>query len=467
MTSIRARLLASLLGTLTLAAIVLGLFSYRSTLAEVESLFDYQLRQMALTLRDQGEIAPEQARTLADQDTDFVVQIWSADGRAIYATRAHDSLPARAVLGFADIATGDQAWRTYSVADQGRVIQVAQPLSIRRRLAANAALSSVLPLLVLAPLLALLMGWLVTRTLAPLRDAARQVQARDAESLAALPADGMPDEVTPLLAALNGLLQRLGAAFDAQRGFVADAAHELRSPLTALKLQIGLLRRATDDTERGTAIEALAAGIERATRLVEQLLTLARSEPGAVPVPHERVDLGALVLEALADSVPQAAARGSTLELDAEPGLEVLGDRSGLVALARNLADNALRYSPPGASVKVSVRAVADGPQPDAGGRPSATLPELRGEAATIRDGVLLRVDDDGPGIPPADRERVFDRFVRRTGADAPGGSGLGLAIVKSVVERHAGRVMLGTSPAGGLRVDVLLPAAAAARPGT
>jgi signal transduction histidine kinase len=409
--SLRNRLLVSLLGLLLLAAALFAAATYRSVLAETEALFDYQLRQMALSLRDQGEIAPDQAEALADEQLDFVVQIWTADGRSIYASRLHPELPARALLGFADVQAGGQTWRTFGVATRARVIQVAQPR----------------PVLLMAPLLLMLGGWLVARALAPLRRVAAEVRGRDVPSLAPLPVQGLPDEVAPLVAALNGLLARLGGALDAQRAFVADAAHELRSPLTALKLQLELLRRATDDAARRAATEQLAQGIERAVRLVEQLLALARSEPGT-SVAMQPLDLAELARQALADLLPLAAGRGSEIELHADAPVPLQGDRAGLVALVRNLADNALRYAPPGARVELRVTLEQGAPR--------------------------LVVDDAGPGIPPHERDKVFDRFVRRAG-EAESGSGLGLAIVRGVAQRHGATVQLGDSPLGGLRVEV------------
>ncbi|HEX7382834.1 MAG TPA: histidine kinase dimerization/phospho-acceptor domain-containing protein, partial [Burkholderiaceae bacterium] len=316
MTSIRSRLLVSLLATLALGALVVAAVAYRNVLQQTEALFDYQLRQMALSLRDQGAIDVAQAPRLNDEGFDFVVQIWTADGRTIYASRPYTQLPSRAVLGFADIGVGGQVWRTYSVATEDRVIQVAQPLRLRQSLAAQAALRSVVPLLVVAPLLAALMGWLVTRALRPLSRVARDVSARDAEALTPLPAAGLPDEVAPLVRSLNALLERLQAAFGAQRAFVADAAHELRSPLTALKLQLGLLRDARDDAERNDAVARLQTGIERARHLVEQLLALARAEPGPATTPG-KVDLSQLARQAVADTAAQAASLGGHVAVEA------------------------------------------------------------------------------------------------------------------------------------------------------
>jgi signal transduction histidine kinase len=428
--SIRARLLLAVLGLLAVAALGMGSVTYRNVRAETEALFDYQLRQMALSLRDQGEVAPAQASALVDEQLDFVVQVWTADGRGLYASRAHAALPQRAQLGFADVRVGAQVWRSFSVAMPSRVIQVSQPLAIRRKLAADAAWAAVLPLLLVAPFMAAAAWGLTALALRPLQRVAEGVRQRDEQSLEPLPTAGLPDEVAPLVTALNALLQRLGRSLDTQRAFVADAAHELRSPLTALKLQLQLLERAAGEAERTAAARALAAGIERAVRLVEQLLALARTEPGTGALALQQLDLSELVREAVADTVPLALSRGTQFELFADAPVMIDGDRAALAALVRNLTDNAVRYSPAGARVELRV--------------------SQHGGVA------LLQVDDSGSGIPPAERERVFDRFYRRGLADEPG-SGLGLAIVRGVAQRHGAMVELGDSPLGGLRVALRL----------
>ena len=431
MNSLRLRLLVSLVGLLALAAAAMAAITYHNVLGESEALFDYQLQQMALSLRDQGEIDSAQADTLADQQLDFVIQIWTVDGRNIYASRPHASLPARALLGLATLNVDGHAWRTYGVATRERVIQVAQPVEIRERLAAHAAWRSVLPLLLMTPLAALAIWWLAARNLAPLERLAHEVRSRDARSLAPVPTGELPDELAPLAKALNALLARLGSSLDSQRAFVADAAHELRSPLTALKLQLELLRRADDDETREAARRAIGEGIARASRLVEQLLALARSEPDAV-LPVERVDLVAVAGQAIEDSRAFADSHSVTIELPEERSVFVSGDAVALGLLARNLVDNAVRYSPPGSRVEVRVRK-------DAGA-------------------VVLEVDDSGPGIPESEHERVFDRFYRRSDA-TESGSGLGLAIVRSVANAHGAAVRLGRSALGGLQVVVRFPA--------
>ena len=421
-----------------MAAAGVGGITYSNVLHETEALFDYQLRQMAMSQRDQGEVAPDDAAALTDGDLDFVVQIWRIDGRSVYASRAHRALPTQTVLGLSEILVDGQRWRSFAVAARDRVIQVAQPVRIRQRLAADAALRGVLPLLVAAPPMAALLWWLIARLLRPLARVARQVSEQDAATLVPLPAAGLPDEVAPLVSALNALLARLGLAWTAQRAFVADAAHELRSPLTALKLQAQVLRRLSapdqhpaHDRQRAAALDALVAGVDRASRLVEQLLSAARSEPGAPLSPPQPVALAALLRQVLADAAaPLAASRGSQVELKADDAVQVLGDAAELAVLVRNLADNALRYTP-------------------AGGRLLLTLTDSPG-------GPRLTLDDSGPGIPEADRDRVFERFVRGAAASTDSaGSGLGLAIVQAIARRHGATVRLGESPLGGLRVAV------------
>lgn len=431
MSSIRLRLLLMLLAMLAFAALLMGLVAYRTVLAETETLFDYQLRQMALSLRDQGEIAPDQARALNDEDLDFVIQIWSADGRSIYASRPHSALPARALLGFADLTVQSETWRTFSVVSNDRVIQVAQPRRIRRQLATDAAVHSVAPLVVVAPLLAVVIWWLAAMILKPLAAVAAGLRARDAGSLVALPTHDLPDEIAPLVRALNDLLQRLRNALDSQRAFTADAAHELRSPLTALKLQMKVLEQADDPPARAEAQAALAAGIDRAARLVEQLLALARHEPGAPPVASSRLDLAELARSVMADLVPLAVARRQSLLRHGEQAVMVDGDEAALGLLIRNLVDNAIRHAPTGSPIELTVD--------DAGGAPR------------------LLVDDAGPGIPEEERARVFDRFYRRHATESEG-TGLGLAIVRSIAEQHGASVHLSDSPLGGLRISVDFP---------
>jgi two-component system OmpR family sensor kinase len=344
-------------------------------------------------------------------------------------------LPPQAELGFSNAQTNSGEWRIYSVQLGPAVVQIAQPMSARRTLAAHMALRTVAPLLLLLPLLGWLVWLAVGRGLRPLREIASEVSARDANTLAPLSVRNMPVEIAPLSDALNQLLGRLAHAIDTQRAFVADAAHALRTPLAALQLQAQLVERAENAEARQDAVGQLRQGLERLTHLVAQLLTLARQEPGAVPPPHEPIDLRELAVGVVADMSQAAINRDIDLGLDDKAGSQatVRGDADALRILLTNLVDNALQYIPRGGRIDVRVSETAAG--------------------------VELAVIDNGPGISAAERERVFDRFYRVP--DAPtGGSGLGLAIVAEIAQSHGARVFL-EDAAPGLRVRVVFPVTA------
>jgi len=432
MSSIRARLLVALMVLVALISLLAAGVTYRRVLNETSTLFDYQLRQMALSLRSQISLAPRIVELPPDQgDTDFVVQIWDVFGARTYVSRPGLPMINQTVLGYADLTLRGQIWRAYGLQTADGVIQIAQPADVREALARAAAGRVVIPVILLLPIMIGAVAWIVSRGLLPLRFVAAEVQRRDARSLAPLGTDHLPSEIEPLVSELNRLLERLQRAFSAQREFIADAAHELRSPLTALRLQLQLLDRARDDEERFEARARLGAAVERAIHLAEQLLALARSEPEAA-IDFEPVDLAAVAAEGIKDAHDLAVAKNIDLGLDAASCPDIQGNREALRTLVRNLADNAVRYTPPGGSVQV---------------RCSCTT----GEA-------VLEVNDTGPGIAPADRERVFDRFYRAAAQER--GTGLGLAIVKAIAERHGARVDLGEAPGGGLRVRVTFPRA-------
>lgn len=463
MKSLRTRLLVLLLALVAAASAGVGATTYRSVLAEADELFDYQLRQLALSLRDQGAGIGPPAASIETEAADVVVQIWSVDGAVVYASQPGLRLPGLAPLGYSQARVDGRDWRVFALATRSRVIQVGQPLQSRRTLAARAALRSVTPLLGLTPLLALAVWWIVRTSLAPLGPLSGALRRRAPDSLDPLPTDRLPTEVEPLVRALNGLLARLQEAFAAQRAFVADAAHELRSPLTALKLQLDGLRLATDEAARTQALADLGAGMQRTQRLVEQLLTLARAEPGGAPLRSEPLDLAECVRQACADALPALRAQGATLELDAPAPVPVRGESASLALLVRNLLDNAARYGrPPLAPTEHAASAEgAHNITTDNAPNNADIGAHIRVRVGTADDGsAWLQVDDAGPGIPAAERERVFDRFYRRDG-QAASGSGLGLAIVQAIATRHDARLTLDDAPGGGLRVTVRLPTSA------
>jgi two-component system OmpR family sensor kinase len=428
--SIRGRLLVGLLLLVAVMSLITGSITYRRVLGETSNLFDYQLRQMALSLGDQASFRSGYTLPPEAANSDFVIQIWDIFGTRIYSP----GLPLldKAILGYSDLTVQNERWRVYALLTRTSVIQVAQPWSVRERLAREAALRVILPLLILLPLMAAAAAWIVTRAVRPLKGLTTQIEHRDVHSLTPLVAADLPTEVSPLVEELNRLLERLAAAFESQRAFVADAAHELRSPLTALSLHLQLLERAREAPDRELATTRLREAIDRATHLVGQLLTLARNEPEAPHADRVPCALDTIARSAAADVQPLAQERGIRIQLEAPVPAMVTGDAEALRILVRNLIDNAVRYSPQGSVVQVGVQGTTQGQ-------------------------VVLEVADQGPGIPAADRARAFARFYRAPDA-AEGGSGLGLAIVKAIAQRHGAQVTLADGLPQGLRVLVSFP---------
>jgi two-component system OmpR family sensor kinase len=342
-------------------------------------------------------------------------------------------------IGFSTVVTSEGRWRVFGVQAPTKVIQVAQPMRVRARQAVDLALRTLTPFVLLMPVLVIFIWFAVGRALEPLKRLTQLVKARKVTALDPLPDEHLPSEVQPLVGALNDLLGRLGAALERERGFMADAAHELRTPLTALHLQMGTLARATNEAERADAMEKLSAGVQRAIRLVEQLLSLARQEPRA-DVIRKRLRVDDLAREVVAEMVPLADARKIDLGISASQPAYVLGDPDALRTLVRNLVDNAVRYTPVGGTVDLSVQESAD--------------------PNNSNSGAVLRVVDTGPGVAPEEHKRVFDRFYRPPGTSPPG-SGLGMSIVKAIADAHGASIALDTGPNHqGLAVTISFPPA-------
>lgn len=428
--SLRARLLWFLFAAIILTAIAQAVIAYRTALAEANEIFDYQMQQMALSLRPGLPVSSELADrfiTNEDENFDFVVQVWTADGRRVFQSTELAEMPQRSPLGFSSVDARGTTYRLFSVASGKQLIQVAQDLAARRELAGTLALRTAGPILVMVPLLMFLVWWVVSTSLAPVTRVRKQIAAREVDALTEVSEQGLPDEIRPLVQELNLLFHRMRQAFDAQKNFVADAAHELRSPLAALKLQVEGLRRAHSDAGRELAVSRLSSGIERSSRLVEQLLVLARHQANtAAATGNTLVDLAQAARLAMADVGTAAQTRGIKLSLVQACECRVSGQEEALRILLRNLLDNAIKYTPLGGQVRL-------------------TLLHDEGRAAVVQ------VDDSGPGIPEEDWKRVLDRFYRVTGAEG-GGSGLGLAIVKAIADFHGAEIAMGRSTGlGGL----------------
>lgn len=440
--SLRARLLLLLFGAVVSTACLQAYVAYRTSLDETNEIFDYQMERIALSLRaglPSTGLPNYRFRGSKDESFDFIVQVSTLNGRTIFQSVPGSALPREASPGLSTFDARGTTYKLFSLFYEGQLIQVAQDRAARRELARKLAFKAVFPIFVMVPLLLLFVWLVVNASLTPVDRVRKQVASRHADELEALSEDGLPDEIYPLVHELNLLFQRVRKAFEAQKNFIADAAHELRSPLSALKLQAEVLRRASDEATRTLAFNRLSAGVDRATRLVEQLLVLARHQAAPSDVDlAESIDLTELVQASLADTWGYATARKLDMGLTAADSCSVLGHREALKILVRNLLDNAIKYTPEGGTVNVAVVAIG---------------------VTTV-----LTVEDSGPGIPTVERARVFDRFYRATAAQGSGsGSGLGLAIVKTITDMHAATIAVDAAKAlGGLKITVTFPEAMA-----
>jgi len=312
------------------------------------------------------------------------------------------------------------------------LVQVAETLEARTQLANEIIKGVIVPQFVVLPLAVLLVWLALTRGLAPLTTLQARIRRRRPEDRSPIDARGAPEEIAPLVESFNDLLARLSASIEAQKRFMADAAHQMKTPLAGLRMQSELALRQTDPAELRRSLRQIAAATERATRLINQLLALARAEHRGAEAPvHELVDLAQLTRDVVRDWVPQAIERQIDLGVDVpDKTTEVFGAPLMLRELLGNLIDNALRYTPPAGLVTARI---------------------LRVDAE-----VVLEVEDTGRGIAESERSRVFDRFYRVLGTDVEG-SGLGLAIVREIAEQHDAKLSIETPPRA---VDPQLPGA-------
>ncbi len=438
MTSIRRWLVGWLVCGFAAASGIAAYAIFHTAHEEASELFDYELHAVAVSLPPNiaATSALTQSPAMHDLSDDRIaIEVWNTQGQLAY--RSEQAPPiAQLAEGFRTIERGEKHWRVYGLRQPDRFIQVAQPISVRESLALRLAFRTLWPLGVLLPLVIALVLFVVKRALAPIRALSRGLSTRSLDALEPVHLEGAaPVEILPLVEALNDLLARLNVASSAQRTFIADAAHELRSPLTALKLQLQAAQRDGSLKGEGATLARIEQRLNRIIRLVQQLLALARAdaEPagGALtPVPLRR-----LAEQAISDFSLLAEDKSIDLGLEiasyADDGdvFEVLGEPHSLSVLLNNLLDNAIKHTPSGGRVDVVLR--------------------------RERAGVSFEVSDTGPGIPETELARVCDRFYR--GSETQGeGSGLGLAIVARVARRHRAEVVLRNNPDGqGLTVTV------------
>ena len=418
--SVQLRLSVALSLAILIVAIVAGIFAYVSAFDEAHDMQDDTLRQMAelfdrqhMTLQ-YPENGPEE-----DDESRIILQYLADGSKASGLDDAGTPLPFPTTLadGLSTVPIAGEAFRVLvKTTARGERIAVAQETGARDKDARESALRSVLPFLILLPVLLLVVGDLVRKLFRPIASLSSEIDRRDEQELHPIDEQHLPVEIRPFVVAINRLLQRVAQSMETQRRFVADAAHELRSPMTALSLQAERLAAADMSPPARERLLQLRRGIDRSRNLIDQLLTLARVQSASTLALPSEVSVHDVYRRVLEDLLPLAELK--QLDIGVEPGedIRVMINDADLLTVIKNLVDNAIRYTPQGGRVDLSV---------------------------TLENGAaLLQIKDTGPGISSEERTRVFDPFYRSLGTQASG-SGLGLSIVKAIVERTGARVRL------------------------
>lgn len=417
-------------------ALLAGIFAFVSAFDEAHELQDDVLRQIA-TLFDRHHLTlPQQSDAQIEADSDaesrVFVQLLSPHSPSTdKETKPRLTLPQNLPDGIQTVTTADQTYRVLvRTLSTGQRMAVAQATAIRDEIARDSSLRTLLPLLILMPILLFVVADLVRKIVKPIATLSIEIDQRDEQALHPIATEPLPSEIRPFVSAINRLFGRVEQSMEAQRRFVADAAHELRSPLTALSLQAERLAEADMPANTRERLNTLRQGIERGRTLLDQLLALARAQ-ASTATPHSTVSVQQVYRRVLEDLLPLADAKGIDIGVVSDSDTQILANEVDLITLVKNLVDNAIRYSPAGGRVDLSV---------------------------LTTDGVTtLVVEDNGPGIVEAERERVFDPFYRIAGSDEVG-SGLGLSIVQTISARIGATVSLGFANEqrrSGLRVMV------------
>jgi len=430
--SVRRRSLVWTTLLLTMLGLVAAGVAYAIDLAEADRLLDGQLQQIAF-YAGPGLSQRSPRSRIYDRNHDVLIQVRDPAGAMLYSSDPGLALPPQAADGFAAFQFDGESWNTFRMAERGTTVQVSQRTSLRRRQARIAALEAAIPVLATIPLGWLVVGWGLGQMQTSLSRLAGVIAARGVESRTPVDLEGVPVEFGALVEAMNALIERWRLSLEQQKRFLSDAAHELRSPLTALRLQIDLLQPdGRGACSLAAALPELVRGAGRASALVDQLLRMARYDANENRVEQRDIDLVPLVLGCMADVVILAESKEIDLGLVASDPARLRGGERDLNLLVANLIENAVRYTPKGGTVDIAVR--------------------LDGGSA------IVDVADTGCGIPEDVLPRVFDRFFRAPGLEAEG-SGLGLAIGLAIARRHGLSLTLRNRAGGGILATVSGPA--------
>jgi len=428
MKSLRLRLLLLLGTAIILAAGVKFVLSLNAAMSVANNLFDDQMQRIALSLNASkgGDL---DSQSSFQRNFDFVIQIWRADTVKVYQERPYRYLPRQSPAGFSTVTLDNGDWRVFAIQSEQGTIQVAQKMKARENEAIRLAINMLWSNVCVSIILIFVMWWVVTAAFKPLVHVQRQLTHRNPNSLEPVSTENVPSEVATILAELNSLLGRVHHVVQSQQQFVADAAHELRSPLTALKLQMQMLKRSSNELDREREVQLLSGGIDRSIRLVKQLLVLAQQDTiihaDAAITP---LNVSDCIAEVLAEVAIFATEKHIDLSFLDPVNILVAVEPDSFRILLRNLLDNAIRYTPAFGAVTVSV--------------------------ASQDEAVVVSICDTGPGIPESELHRVTDRFYRLPGTTQRG-SGLGLAIVKAIAERIHVSLEIRNSSNSGLVVKI------------
>lgn len=419
MISIHKRLTAMILGTLFFCLLTIAVFNFFYVHEEASEILDGELRQLAISVAPfqygSQSYEKDDAEHLAEE-SDFLIQVWQ--GRQIvYSSHPNIAVPLLDP-GYGHFGWKGEELRYFHYNYQDRAVQVALSLSEREESEYDVFRNTMLTIVLMFPISVLLVRWVVGHGLRPLVTLSHSVEERDARNLNPIDINDAPDEVLPVIQSLNQLLGRLEASLTLQRQFTADAAHELRTPLSAIKLNLDMLQRADTEEERKGVEQGLTASVSRAIHLVQSLLLLARHETDALAVEMEAVDVVSITKQVVANLSAFAADKEQRVNLNFATDSEIIiaAQEHNIFVLIENLLHNAILYTPQKGNI------------------------EMGAEVGT--SGVVFTIQDDGPGIEPADRLRVFDRFYRGLGTKQQG-SGLGLSIVRNIVGYYQGSIVI------------------------
>jgi len=461
--SIRKFLLLNLLLAITATTSITAIGSYYLNQQDIQNNLDRLLMEAAFSLRTvagediklrdlpklqnnldnipllSGRYISAKINHMPHYVESYEFQIWDEANHKLLLHSAHAPTQSLASShdGFSNLYLAGKNWRVFTMhyPDNKLVFVVGEHFSMRTYLVHRIAKDDIYILLLTYPLSGLLIWFIIGRGLRSIKNVTKEVARRAADHLEPVDLEAVPTEMKPLVDELNKLFLRLKQAFEREQRFAADAAHELRTPLAALRTQAQVALKTTDQNERRIHLNNVIVGVDRCTHVIQQLLTLCRVSPESATLEDPSlVDLPKVATDVIAQLAPSAIDRKIEIELiaDKNSNCRLIGNATGLYALIRNLVDNAIRYTPVGGAIKVIL------------------------EDADKH--IIIKVIDNGPGIPAELRSRVFERFFRVLGTNTQG-SGLGLAIVQQIVKLHKGHVALGVPSTGiGLEVEVILP---------